>query len=33
MSDFIEIIGKDTEVENDKSQIVDKYNKQSYATK
>ena len=33
MTDFIEIIQKDTKMQNDISNIVDKYNKQSYATK
>ena len=33
MSDFIEIIQKDTKIQNDISNIVNKYNNQSYATK
>ena len=33
MTDFIEIIQKDTKIQNDISNIVDKYNNQSYATK
>ena len=33
MTDFIEIIQKDTKIQNDTSNIIDKYNKQSYATK
>ena len=33
MADFIEIIQKDTKIQNDISNIVDKYNNQSYATK
>ena len=33
MTDFIEIIQKDTKIQNDISNIIDKYNKQSYATK
>ena len=33
MTDFIEIIQKDTKLQNDSSNIVDKYNNQSYATK
>ena len=33
MTDFIEIIQKDTKIQNDISNIFDKYNNQSYATK
>ena len=33
MTDFIEIIQKDTKIQNDISNIVDKYNNQSYATR
>ena len=33
MTDFIEIIQKDTKIQNDISNIIDKFNKQSYATK
>ena len=33
MTDFIEIIQKDTKIQNDISNIVDKYNNQSYPTK
>ena len=33
MTDFIETIQKDTKIKNDISNIVDKYNNQSYATK
>ena len=33
MTDFIEIIHKDTKIQNDITNIVDKYNNQSYATK
>ena len=33
MTDFIEIIQKDTKIQNNISNIVDKYNNQSYATK
>ena len=33
MTDFIEIIQKDTKIQNDISNIVNKYNNQSYATK
>ena len=33
MTDFIEIMQKDTKIQNDISNIIDKYNKQSYATK
>ena len=33
MTDFIEIIQKDTKIQNDISNFVDKYNNQSYATK
>ena len=33
MTDFIEIIQKDSKIQNDISNIIDKYNKQSYATK
>ena len=33
MTDFIEIIQKDTKIQNDISNIVDKNNNQSYATK
>ena len=33
MTDFIEIIQKDTKVQNDISNIIDKYNNQSYATR
>ena len=33
MNDFIEIIQKDTKIQNDILNIVDKYNNQSYATK
>ena len=33
MTDFIEIIQKDTKMQNDISNIVNKYNNQSYATK
>ena len=33
MTVFIEIIQKDTKIQNDISNIVDKYNNQSYATK
>ena len=33
MTDFIEIIQKDTKIQNDISNIVDKYNNQSFATK
>ena len=33
MADFIEIIQKDTKIQNDILNIVDKYNNQSYATK
>ena len=33
MTDFIEIIQKDTKIQNDISNIIDKYNKQSYATR
>ena len=33
MTDFIGIIQKDTKIQNDISNIVDKYNNQSYATK
>ena len=33
MTDFIEIIQKDTKIHNDISNIVDKYNNQSFATK
>ena len=33
MSDFIEIIHKDSKIQNDKSNIIDKYNNQSYTTK
>ena len=33
MTDFIEIIQKDTKIQNDISNIVDKDNNQSYATK
>ena len=32
MTDFIEIIQKDTKIQNDITNIVDKYNTQSYAT-
>ena len=32
MTDFIEIIVKDSKVQNDISNIIDKYNNQSYAT-
>ena len=33
MTDFIEIMQKDTRIQNDISNIVDKHNNQSYATK
>ena len=33
MTDFIEIIQKDTKIQNDMSNIIDKYNNQSYATR
>ena len=33
MADFIEIIQKDTKIQNDISNIVDKYNNQSLATR
>ena len=33
MTDFIEIIQKDSKIQNNISNIIDKYNKQSYATK
>ena len=33
MTDFIEIIQKDTKIQNEISNIIDKYNNQSYATK
>ena len=33
MTDFIEIIQKDTKIQNDISNIIDKYNNQSYATR
>ena len=33
MTDFIEIIQKNTKIQNDISNIVNKYNNQSYATK
>ena len=33
MTDFIQIIQKDSKIQNDISNIVDKYNNQSYATK
>ena len=33
MTDFIELIQKGTKIQNDISNIVDKYNNQSYATK
>ena len=33
MTDFIEVIQKDTKIQNDISNIVDKYSNQSYATK
>ena len=33
MTDFNEIIQKDTKMQNDISNIIEKYNKQSYATK
>ena len=33
MSDFIEIIQTDTKIQNDISNIIDKYNNQSYATR
>ena len=33
MTDFTEIIQKDTKIQNDISNVVDKYNNQSYATK
>ena len=33
MTDFIGIIQKDTKIQNDISNIVDKYNNQSYATR
>ena len=33
MTDFIEIIQKDTKIQNDISNTVDKYNNQLYATK
>ena len=33
MTDFIEIIQKDTKIQNDISNIIDKHNNQSYATK
>ena len=33
MSDFIEIIQKDTKIQNNISNIVDKYNNQSYTTR
>ena len=33
MTDFIEIIQKDTKIQNDISNIIDKYNNQSYSTK
>ena len=33
MTDFIEIIQKDTKIQNDILSIIDKYNNQSYATK
>ena len=33
MTDFIEIIQKDTKIQNDISKIIDKYNNQSYATR
>ena len=33
ISDFIEIIQKDTKIQNDISNIIDKYNNQSYETR
>ena len=33
MTDFIEIIQKNSKIQNDISNIIDKYNNQSYATK
>ena len=33
MTDFIEIIQKDTKIQNDISNTIDKYNNQSYATR
>ena len=33
MTDFIEIIQKDSKIQNEISNIIDKYNNQSYATK
>ena len=33
MTDFIQIIQKDSKIQNDISNIVDKYNNKSYATK
>ena len=33
MTDFIEIIQKDSKVQNDISKVIDKYENQSYATK
>ncbi len=33
MTDFIGIIQKDTKIQNEISNIIDKYNNQSYATK
>ena len=33
MTDFIEILQKDSEIQNDISNIIDKYNNQSYATR
>ena len=33
MSDFIRIIQKDVKIQNEISDIIDKYNNQSYATK
>ena len=33
MSDFIEIIKKDTKVQNDISQTIEKYNKESFSTR
>ena len=33
MTDFIEIIQKDSKIQNDISNIIDKYNNQSYATR
>ena len=33
MAEFIEVVKKDSKVQNDISQTIEKYNKESYATK